>query len=141
MAKKGSNVVYSTLTANQEYTQWKNNPSNDIRVKGNSVLINGGSNLANKVLVTPRGVATIVSDEELAFLRENKVFQRHVERGYITVQEGTDRPEVEKGASDLVGRDESSPLVPEDFENVPGVQPHESSEAPKTKIPTPPAKK
>lgn len=110
---KNSNVIYSTLTAPQNYTRWKAN--HDLRVKDKEVLVNGGANVADKFLITPKGAVTIVTDAELEVLESNPSFQRHKERGFITVQKGASKGDVEKAVSDMVGRDDSAPLVEADF--------------------------
>jgi hypothetical protein len=110
---KNSNVIYSTLTAPQEYALWKSNK--DITTKVRSVIINGGANVADKFLVTPKGAVTIVNDEQLEVLQSNPSFKRHKDRGFILVEAGKAQSDVEKAISDMTGRDESSPLVPEDY--------------------------
>lgn len=114
MAKKDSNVIYSTLTSAQEYATWKQN--GDLRIKDKSVRINGGANLADNHFITPLGSVTIVTDDELELLQSNPSFKRHVERGFIKVSKGSDKADVEKAVADLLSKDESAPLVPEDFE-------------------------
>ena len=56
---------------------------------------------------------TTVSDEDLALLKQNPVFQLHKSNGFIVVEE---KPApVEKVASDMEARDESAPLTDNDF--------------------------
>lgn len=107
--------VYSTLTNDNVYndytTDGEGNKFHPRLIK--SILIKGGANRADKKLVTPFGVVTNVSDEDLAILEKNEVFQTHVKNGYIKVQKSKADPEVV--AADMQGRDESAPLVDADL--------------------------
>ena len=118
MAKK---YVYSTLTADNIYAGYVKGGA-DIPIVERSVHIKGGANVADKRLITPRGVATEVSADDLEFLLENSVFQMHVENGYVTFSDHKEDPEVVV-ASGMEGRDQASPLEPGDFEGQPGPQP------------------
>jgi len=104
--------VFSTLSADQEYTNWAKG-GEDLPIPVGRVLIKGGANIARKDLVTPYGVVTEVSDEQMKILQTNDVFKRHEERGFIKVQDVSEDPE--KVAADMEGRDKSAPLVPNDF--------------------------
>jgi hypothetical protein len=105
--------VYSTLSSSQRYTAYDGNK--DLPREERSVLIKGGANVADKHFQTPRGVVTKITEEQLAFLKKDKMFQRHVERGFITYDDK--QVDVEKVASNMEGRDTSSPLEPGDFES------------------------
>ena len=104
--------VYSTLSAPVRYSFYLQG-GNDIPREERGILIRGGANVADKNFITPRGVQTMISAEEYALLKENKLFKTHVENGYITVEEKS--VDIDKIDSDMETRDESSPLVPEDF--------------------------
>lgn len=108
----GQYYVYSTLTSDVEYALWSK-PAGDLPIIERTVKIKGGANLANARLVTPYGVATSVSAEELDLLNGNEVFTLHKKNGFITVSEKSEDPE--KVATDMTGRDASAPLVPQDF--------------------------
>lgn len=108
----GTNYVYSTMTTGVRYVQYSKSV-NDMPVVESFVDIAGGANLPDKHLVTPRGVVTKVTDEQLALLEQNPLFKRHKENGFIIVDSVKVDPEVK--ASDMEQRDDSSPLVPEDF--------------------------
>ncbi len=105
--------VYSTLTSDTKYRVWIES-SNDLPTFEHFILIKGGTGLANKDLITPYGVVTEVSDQDLALLEADETFQRHVEGGFIHVDRIKSDPE--KIAADMAARDGSSPLVPQDFE-------------------------
>lgn len=105
--------IYSTLTADQIYTNYKASP-NGVPQATSKIFIKGGANLMTKHMVTPRGVVTEVTAEELAELRNNEVFKLHQANGFIQVSEA--KTDVEKAVSDMVGRDQSAPLVEQDEE-------------------------
>lgn len=105
--------IYSTLTADQIYTSWKSS-ANGVPQATSKILVKGGANLMTKHMVTPRGVVTEVTPEELAELRQNEVFKLHQANGFIQVSEA--KTDVEKAVSDMVGRDQSAPLVEQDEE-------------------------
>jgi hypothetical protein len=104
--------VYSTLSASNRYTKYARG-GNDIPREERSVLIKGGANVADKHLITPRGVVTEISAEDYEFLKDNVQFRKHVENGYITVEER--EASIEKVVTNMEPRDESAPLVPEDY--------------------------
>lgn len=114
MSKKA--YVYSTLSADNIYAAYVPGGADLPMVdRERQVFIKGGSNVADKRLVTPRGVVTEVSSEELDALKENTVFQMHVANGYVTFSDHKEDPEKVIGAEGLEGRDASSPLEPGDF--------------------------
>lgn len=66
--------IYSTLSNDQRY-QLKD---------GRSVLIAGKANVANKQLVTPKGKATAITEDEFNLLQENIVFRAHSKNGFVS---------------------------------------------------------
>ncbi len=88
--------------------------------KGRSVRINGGAGLAQKrTLLTPLGVSTEVSVEELAFLQDTSTeagqhFKAHVDAGFITIV-NRGKPNAEKVAANMEQRDGAAPMVPNDY--------------------------
>lgn len=107
--------VYSTLTADNTYVIYAKGGA-DLKVREHAITIKGGTGLADKRFITPLGVATQVSDEDLKLLEANEVFKLHKDNGFIVVQESNKQEDHEKVASDMVTRDESSPVTPSDFE-------------------------
>lgn len=105
--------VYSTLSNDQQYTSYKNDV-NGVAQVGSAIFIAGGANTASKHFVTKLGVATQVTAEELAELKQNELFKLHVANGFITYSETKENPEVV--AASMTGRDQSAPLVEQDFE-------------------------
>lgn len=109
-----NNYIYSTLTADNAYAIYENNPNADIPVIERKILIKGGANVADrKTLYTPKGVVTQVSDEDLALLEKDYSFQQHVKNGFIKV-ERHEAP-VEKIVADMTPKDKSAPKTPNDF--------------------------
>ena len=112
MSKKDEVYVFSTLTSSVEYRNHVAGGA-DLPVVDKSVLIVGGTNLPDKHLITPYGVMTKVSAEDISWLQENELFKLHQKNGYITVRDKAADPE--KVATDMKTRDESAPLVDADF--------------------------
>jgi hypothetical protein len=106
------NYVFSTLANDQRYTNWLKGGA-DMPVKGHSVLIQGGTGVANDRFITPLGVATEVSDLDLEELEKNQVFTKHKADGFITIR--TKKADAEKVASDMNMKDKSAPLTPASF--------------------------
>lgn len=104
--------VYSTLTSGMDYTLYDTN-QNGVNIKRAVVSIKGGANLPDKFLITPQGVVTEVDDEQVAILKQIPLFNQHVEAGFIKLTEA--RAEVEAVVPDMVSRDESAPLTPNDY--------------------------
>jgi hypothetical protein len=88
-----------------------------VSIVKNAVFVNGRSGVADKNLVTPRGVVTRVSDEDFAMLQKNQVFKLHVDNGYITFEKK--QAEVDKVVVNMKQRDVSAPITPEFYEKAP----------------------
>lgn len=114
--------VFSTLTSDNTYSNYEKG-ENDLPRLVERVLIKGGSNVATKRLITPLGVMTTITEEELAICQRNEVFKKHVENGFITVEKKKHDPEVV--AADMTLRDKSSPIVPGDFTDKDRAKPQE----------------
>jgi hypothetical protein len=104
--------IYSTMTAGVTYTSFKK-VEGGIGRPHKQVIIHGGANNANKNRITPIGVETEVSEEDLAFLLENPVFKRHQENKFLVVFAKSQR--IEKAVQDLQAADKSAPLTPADL--------------------------
>lgn len=106
--------VYSTLSAPVRYSIYsKPEGERGIPRELQGVTIAGGANVADKHFVTPKGVMTTITSEQLELLKGVKLFQTHYENGYITYEEAP--VDIEKVVSDMESRDESSPLTEQDF--------------------------
>lgn len=107
--------VYSTLTCDNIYTGYsKPADRNALPLPIKQVTIRGGSNVANKHFVTPKGVVTQVNDEDLEFLESNPGFKQHKENGFIKVEKK--EVDVEKVVKNMREKDLSAPKTPKDFE-------------------------
>jgi hypothetical protein len=104
--------VYSTLSSDVNYTNYAQG-GGDLPIELPGILIKGGAGVANDRLVTPRGVATPVTDEQLEQLRANEVFKLHEKNGFVQVSQSKIDPDV--AAADMTGRDQSAPIVPQDL--------------------------
>ena len=109
--------IYSTLTGDQEYAVYP--PPDQIDFKRipkpiRTILVYGGANVINKNFLTLRGVATHVTEEDLKALEQVKAFQRHRDRGFITVEKTRQDPEKVAQAG-MASRDSSAQLEDKDF--------------------------
>lgn len=75
--------VYSTLSNHQKYAL----------DNGTEVLIAGRANVANKNLITPKGVVTVIDEDTLNLLQSNKVFAAHSRNGFISCDSRKEDPE------------------------------------------------
>lgn len=108
--------IYSTMSNSNEYVRYNNHGPQGINVAEASVVIKGGSGMNHKYLRTPLGVHTAVSDEDMAWLKDDFSFRQHMANGYITVKKAKVDPEV--AAADMVTHDrktDACPIVPQDF--------------------------
>src|SRR6059058_692352 len=82
--------VFSTLTCDNVYSDYKD--TNGHPVPTRSVLVKGGAGVANDRVITPRGVATMVTEEDVALLQRNSVFKLHMDNGFVTIEAVTRPP-------------------------------------------------
>jgi len=106
--------VYSTLSCDQGYAIY------DKGVDGTPILnrvihINGKANITNKVLITPRGVATEVSDSDLETLNKDYHFSEHVKNGFITFD--AKKFDADEVSRDMTKQDRSAPKTKDELEN------------------------
>lgn len=95
--------IYSTLSNNQLYKL------DDDR----EILIAGRANVANKNLITPKGVMTAVDDDIYQQLVKVRVFEAHKRNGFITVS--TAKADPEEVAKDMQAKDASAQATEEDI--------------------------
>lgn len=107
--------IYSTLANAQNYTLYIPQPEKNgaARKKSIQVLIKGGAGVANKNLITPRGVRTEISDAEYDAIKTIGVFKRHEKRGFIFVEKI--KANANKVARDMNDKDGSTPKTDNDF--------------------------
>lgn len=111
MSKTQMLIVFSTLASDVAYTNHKQG-GGDLPIPLEPVTIKGGAGVANDRVVTPRGVATYVTPEQVEYLRENEIFKLHEANGFVMISENDVDPDI--AAADMTGRDVSAPLVPQD---------------------------
>lgn len=110
--------VYSTLTNSQAYSAFGDPVERGIKPVIGRVVIEGGANLTNKLLVTPRGMVTPVTDAQMKILKASPMFNRHLKAGYIHVEEK--RVKAEKVAGDMQTDYASSPISDKESVNKKG---------------------
>lgn len=104
--------IFSTLASDIAYTNHLPGGA-DMPIELPPVVIKGGAGVMNARIVTPRGVMTEVTEEQLEYLRANEVFKLHEKNGFVMVS--TTATDPDKAAADMTGRDNSAPMVPQDL--------------------------
>jgi len=106
--------VYSTITASQAYTLYGEAPDGGLPPAKQICIIAGGSNTPDKHFITPRGVVTQVTDEQLRLLNQCPAYLRHKAAGYLTEDKVERKADVV--AKEMKAKDGSAPKTPEDFQ-------------------------
>ncbi len=116
MAKKATLFVFSTLAASVTYPLYGEAAPGNIRPIVDEVHVKGGAGVVarGEGILTPRGVVTGITEEQAKLLRENDVFMLHQKNGYVTIS--ADELDGDAAAALLDGRDNSAPLVPQDYD-------------------------
>ncbi|BFI62752.1 hypothetical protein KD5_25020 [Yersinia pseudotuberculosis] len=104
--------VFSTISTDVKYTFYGQS-ANDMPAIEHTITIKGGANVATKNLITPKGVMTPVEDAEVDMLNTHPVFLRHKKNGFVHVE--AKPAAADDVASDMEPRDESAPLIDDDF--------------------------
>lgn len=120
--------VYSTATSDSIFTTYtKTEPGQAGKVL-QQVLIKGGANLAKGKgqLITKYGYRTEVTDHELELLKGSTNFQKMITAGFLRVDER--KLDAEKIAGEMEPRDESAPLVPQDYHENDTAKPNDIDE-------------
>lgn len=112
--------ITSTMSAGVKYAVYGKS-AGGLPVVLKEIEVKGGANVANKVLYTPSGIVTKVSDDELAALESNPVFKMHVKAGYLKISKLSG-----ENTKNLEAKDSSAQLTPETFTK-------KGKKAPKTK--------
>lgn len=105
-------IILSTLTGAQDYVFYDCS-SNAVNKVCKTIHIEGGSNLANKNLVTPQGVVTEISDDDCELLKTHPIFKLHFDNGFVKIVDS--EKETEKAKQDLQKEDLSAPLTPSSY--------------------------
>lgn len=109
--------VYSTLTNDHAYTNWKKGGGaiNEVIVHSDGfkeqILIKGGANLANAHIITPLGARTEITERQYECLQRNTMFQRHLKQQHLLVKNEADDPEI-IARKYMQARDSAAPLTP-----------------------------
>lgn len=128
----GKIYVYSTLSNDQMYTSYQVDPKGQKLPQAiGQIFIAGKANITTKNFVTPKGMVTEVTPEQLAELKGNELFNLHMKNGFIKVSER--KGDTDEVAADMVGRDQSAPLVAEDFKEGEAPTSNADKSAPKSK--------
>lgn len=107
--------IYSTLAAAVTYLNHSKGGGDLPVAEGEGVLIHGGTGVFNSnQLVTPLGVVTEVTAEQLEYLQRNEVYKLHKQNGFIVESDSKKDPERVVGEGMEAG-DGSRQLVTEDF--------------------------
>lgn len=106
--------VYSTLSSDMNYTNHAQGGA-DLPQALPPVFVKGGAGVANDRLITPRGVATEITEEQAEYLRANVLFQLHEQNGFVQISDA--KVDADVAAADMQGRDQSAPIVPQDLPN------------------------
>lgn len=113
--------VASTMSGGVTYAEYAS-PENEKhagpREIKRTVVIKGGAGIANRKhalaegVLTPDGVVTKITDDDLEFLMRNKIFLKHLKGEFVKVLKFDTNPT--KAASDMNKKDPGRPLTPED---------------------------
>ena len=102
--------VYSTLSNDNTYIHRQFSDDKDsppLPVELGRVTIKGGANVAGKFFITPMGVKTDVSENDMEWLREDEGFKNHVEKGFLRIEQRN--YDVERIVADMELADKSAP--------------------------------
>ena len=110
--------ITSTMSASVTYAVYKKT-AGGLSVVDKEITINGGANVMNKkLLATPNGVVTEVSDAELELLENHPLFKLHKANGFITISKArvsTDENLHVETAKNMEKKDASSQRVDSDY--------------------------
>jgi hypothetical protein len=106
--------IVSKLAAGMEYAFYTK-AANGKQIRQGCITVHGGAGVANrKTLVTPQGVLTQVTADEVKKLRANPLFAQHEKDGFMKVLDKDPR-DADKAAADL-RRDPGDQLTSGDYQ-------------------------
>jgi hypothetical protein len=105
--------IYSTITASNAYTIYGQAPEGGLPSAQTICEIKGGAGVSDKNFITPRGVATFVTDAQLEALNQCPAYLRHKAAGYLVEDRSEMNPEMV--AHSMKEGDGSAPIKPSDF--------------------------
>lgn len=119
--------ITSTMSASVSYAIY-GKTAGGLSVIKKEIVIEGGANVMNKkLLATPNGVVTKVTDEDLALLEEHPLFKIHKENGFVRVSKSNPQEDPMKvDTGDMQDKDASAQRVDSDYTK-------KGKKAPKTK--------
>lgn len=118
--------VISSLSRDNTFAVYEKKSGNVLVIK-KSILIKGGAHVADKkTLVTPNGVPTEVSKEDLEILKENYAFKKFLERGFMKIMESGSKFKAQDESEKMTEKDASAQITKEDYEK-------KGKKAPRTK--------
>jgi hypothetical protein len=123
--KSGKKVfVCSKLASDNAYTCYAKDATGGKQLPRalRVVLIHGKANVIDKkLLVTPQGVVTTITEDQLEDVRKfSAAFRRHEERGFLKIlSRNPGQKEVDKIGGDMPLDTGSAQKVAEDFKNEP----------------------
>ena len=119
--------VTSTMSASVNYAIY-GKTAGGLPVVEKEITIAGGANVMNKkLLATPNGVVTKVTDEELELLEQHPLFKIHKQNGFVRVSKTNPQEDVMTvDTKDMQAKDASAQRVDSDYTK-------KGKKAPKTK--------
>lgn len=108
--------ITSTMSASVSYAIYKKTMGG-LPVVEKEITIEGGANvMSKKLLATPNGVVTKVTDEELALLEQHPVFKIHASKGFVRVSKNNPQEDaITVNVKDMERKDASAPRVDSDY--------------------------
>ena len=108
--------ITSTMSASVSYATYKQT-AGGLPVIDREIVIEGGANvMSKKLMVTPNGVVTKVTDEELALLEKHPLFQTHLKGGFVRVSKSNPQEDIAKvNTKDMEQKDASAQRVDSDY--------------------------
>ena len=116
-------AIISTASTNIDYVIYQRESTIVPANAKYRISIKGGANVAKAKRGamysegTPEGVKTIITEEQLAALKNDKNFMRHVEKGFMVIVK--DKEKVAKVVKSMESKDRSAPLVSTDDPRAP----------------------
>lgn len=119
--------ITSTMSASVNYAIY-GKTAGGLPIVEKEITIDGGANvMAKKLLATPNGVVTKVTDEELELLEQHPLFKIHKQNGFIRVSKTNPQEDVMTvDTKDMQAKDASAQRVDSDYTK-------KGKKAPKTK--------
>lgn len=108
--------ITSTMSASVSYATYKQT-AGGLSVIDKEITIEGGANvMSKKLLATPNGVVTKVTDEELAILEEHPLFKLHKKNGFVRVSKSDPQEDaITVNVKDMEQKDASAQRVDSDY--------------------------